>query len=41
MNVDIYLGHFKDRHYIEIRGIKPRELTQEDISMLKELLEVF
>lgn len=41
MNVDIYLGHFKDRHYIDIYGIKPKKLTQEDISMLKELLEVF
>mgnify|MGYP003112160901 CR=1 FL=1 len=41
MNVDIYLGHFKDRHYIGIYGIKPKKLTQEDISMLKELLEVF
>tara|TARA_R110002012_G_scaffold304402_1_gene507893 strand:+ start:144 stop:551 length:408 start_codon:yes stop_codon:yes gene_type:complete len=41
MNVDIYLGHFKDEHYISILGIKPKKLTQEDISMLKELLEVF
>lgn len=41
VNVDIYLGHFKDRHYINIYGIKPKKLTQEDISMLKELLEVF
>ena len=41
MNVDIYLGHFKDRHYINIYGIKPKKLTQEDISMLKELMAVF
>lgn len=41
MNVDIYLGHFKDRHNVNIYGIKPKELTQEDISMLKELIEVF
>ena len=41
MNVDIYLGHFKDRHNINIYGINPKKFTQEDISMLKELLEVF
>ena len=41
MNVDIYLGHFKDIHNVDIYGIKPKKLTQEDISMLKELLEVF
>lgn len=41
MNVDIYLGHFKDTHNVNIYGIKPKKLTQEDISMLKELLEVF
>lgn len=41
MNVDIYLGHFRDRHYVEIRGIKPKELTREDISMLKELINIW
>jgi hypothetical protein len=41
MNVDIYLGHFKDRHNVNIYGIKPKELTQKDISMLKELVEIF
>ena len=39
--VDIGLGHFKDRHYVDIFGIKTKELSANDVAMLKELLEVF
>lgn len=41
MNVDIYLGHFKDRHNVNIYRIVPSKLTKKDIAMLKELVEVF